>query len=191
MFIVLYGINNLGKTLQAKLLVEKLNQSGIQAEYLKYPIYDLKPSGQILNAYLRSDNPHNLSACESQIIYALNRTQFEPILKEKLASGITIVAEDYTGTGLAWGIGAGVNEQFLKDLNSHLIKEDLALLFDGERFLTGQEINHKHEKDETLIQKVRQTFLRLAQEFNWKKINANQSIEMVAKEVWDKLEIKN
>ena len=38
-FIVLYGINNLGKTTQAKFLVEKLQSQGLRAEYVKYPIY--------------------------------------------------------------------------------------------------------------------------------------------------------
>ena len=38
-FIVLYGINNLGKTTQAKMLVDKLKLHGLEAEYLKYPVY--------------------------------------------------------------------------------------------------------------------------------------------------------
>jgi len=49
LFVVLHGINNLGKTTQAKLLVEKLQSEGHKAEYMKYPVYDLDPSGKILN----------------------------------------------------------------------------------------------------------------------------------------------
>jgi thymidylate kinase len=40
-FIVLYGINNLGKTTQAKLLVEKFQKEGLKAEYMKYAVYSL------------------------------------------------------------------------------------------------------------------------------------------------------
>ena len=47
LFVVLHGINNLGKTTQAKLLVEKLQSEGHKAEYMKYPVYDLDPSGKI------------------------------------------------------------------------------------------------------------------------------------------------
>jgi len=46
-FIVLYGINNLGKTTQTRILVDKLKLHGLKAEYLKYPVYDLAPSGPI------------------------------------------------------------------------------------------------------------------------------------------------
>ena len=105
--IVLYGINNLGKSTQAKKLVERMNAEGYRAQYLKYPIYDLTPSGTMLNAYLREGNPHQLSPREAQLIYVLNRTQTEPVIKKKLKEGIHIVAEDYIGTGLAWGIGGG------------------------------------------------------------------------------------
>lgn len=178
-FIVIYGINNLGKTTQAKMLVENLKAIGWPAEYLKYPIYSLKPSGPILNDYLRGGNPYDLSPREAQIIYTLNRVQFESELKKKLAAGINVVAEDYIGTGLAWGIGAGVNETFLKHINSQLLKEDLAFLFDGKRFRQAQEIGHQHEEDEILTSRVRGAHLKLAEEFGWIKINANQPREKI------------
>ncbi len=178
--IVFYGTNNLGKSTQAHILIDKLNKLGIPAQYLKYPIYNLVPSGIILNKYLREGNPHNLSAREAQIIYALNRTQFQEKLEEYLNQGINIIAEDYTGTGLAWGVGAGIEENFLTEINSHLLKEDVAILFDGERFKEAVEKNHKHEEDEGFSQKVRQIHLDLGKKNNWQKINANLSIEEIS-----------
>jgi len=188
-FLVIYGINNLGKTTQAKLLVDHLNKAGVKAEYLKYPIYDLEPSGKLINDYLRKDNPENLSPREAQIIYTLNRTQFQNQLLEKLKTGTTIVAEDYTGTGLAWGMGAGVDEGFLKYLNSHLKVEDMAFLFEGERFKDAAEDNHKHELDEELLEKVKQAHEKLGKEFGWIKINANLSIDEIHGIIW--LQVKN
>ena len=41
-FIVLYGNNNVGKSTQAKLLVEKLKEKGENVRYFKYPIYPSK-----------------------------------------------------------------------------------------------------------------------------------------------------
>ncbi len=184
-FIVLYGINNLGKSTQAKLLVEKLKNEGHQAEYLKYAIYDLEPSGPILNAYLREGNPLNLNSREFQIIQALNRTQYEPLLKSKLESGINIVAEDYTGTGLAWGMGGDVDESFLKQINSHLLKEDLGILFQGKRFIKAVEDGHKHEENDELTEKVRLAHEKLADEFGWQRINANESIEKISEKIWN------
>jgi len=184
--IVLYGINNLGKSTQAKLLVEKLRANGYQAEYLKYPIYSLNPSGALLNDYLRNGNSDGLSSREAQIIFALNRTQYQDELAAKLASGINVIAEDYKGTGIAWGIGAGVAEDFLKKVNSHLINEDLVFLFDGERFREAIEDNHQHENNEDLITKVRVAHLALGQEYGWLKIDANKTIEEIHETLWEK-----
>lgn len=187
--IVLYGINNLGKSTQAKLLVERLKANGYQAEYLKYAIYSLAPSGEILNDYLRSGNPFNLSPREAQVVQALNRTQYQDELIAKLKAGINVIAEDYKGTGIAWGLGAGVDETFLKKINSHLINEDLVFLFDGERFRQAIENHHKHENDEDLTSKVRWAHLKLREEYGWYKINANLPIEEIHEEIWGQIKL--
>ncbi|MDA3802929.1 MAG: dUTP diphosphatase [Patescibacteria group bacterium] len=179
--IVLYGINNLGKSTQAKLLVANLQKEGYKTEYLKFPIYDLMPSGEMINDYLRNGNFYNLSLKEAQIIYALNRTQYQKNLIDKLEQGINIVAEDYKGTGMAWGLGGGLSETFLKKINSNVINEDLVFLFDGERFKNGIEKGHRHENNNDLINKVRWAHLKLKEEYGWIKINANQTIAEIEK----------
>jgi len=187
--IVLYGINNLGKTTQAKLLVEKLNQKGCQAKYLKYPLYNLEPFGPMINAYMREGNPLNLSAREFQIIQVLNRTQYQPTLELDLSSGKIVVAEDYIGTGIAWGMGAGVDKGFLVQINQHLLKEDLAFLFEGERFSEAIEAGHHHEQNNELTERTRLAHQDLGLELGWLKINSNQSREEIADQVWDLVQI--
>jgi thymidylate kinase len=182
--IVFYGINNLGKTTQVKKLVERLKNEGYPVEYLKYAIYDLEPSGPVLNGYLREGNPYNLSPREFQIFQAFNRTQYDPILRKKIENNAIIVAEDYIGTSIAWGMGNGVEKEFLVKINSHCLKEDLGILLDGERFESGIEKDHKHETDNELTDRVRQIHLDLGQEYGWKKINANQDIEEVHNDIW-------
>jgi len=188
-FIVFYGINNLGKTTQAKMLVDHLNKKNIKAEYLKYAVYDLEPAGKLINEYLRGGNPHDFSPRELQLLHYIDRISFEPILKEKLNSGINIIAEDYFGTAIAWGAGAGVDRKLLEYLYSFVRKEDLAILFDGERFTVSVEKNHKHENDAALLARVRQVHLELGKKYNWKKIGANQPIgkihQMIVKIVQD------
>lgn len=184
MFIVLYGINNIGKTTQAKLLLKKLTNKGIKAEYIKFPVYDIKPSGDILNNYLRLNNTYNLNPRENQIINTINKTQFESILIEKINSGITIIAEDYIGTSIAWGVSLDISQTFLEKINSHLKKEDIAILLNGDRFKKAIECKHKHEHDDILINKVKNNFEQLAKKNNWIIINANQSIEDIYKKIY-------
>lgn len=183
-FIVLYGINNLGKSTQAKLLVEMIKAHGEVAEHVKYPVYELVPSGVLLNNFLRSGNFHNLSPREAQIVYALNRSQYEPEIIKKLEAGVHVVAEDYTGTGIAWGIGNGVDEEFLTFINSHLLKEDVAILMDGARFIEAREATHQFEKNDTLIDRVRTIHQRLGNEYGWHTVHANQPIERVQRDIW-------
>ena len=181
--IVFYGINNLGKTTQAKMLVDYFNRKNIKAEYLKYAIYDLEPTGKLINEYLRNGNPNNFSPREFQLLQYINKVNFEDILKEKLNKGISVVAEDYSGTSIAWGAGARVDRALLEYLYSFIYKEDLAILFDGERFTDSIEKNHKHENDAILTERVRQAHLALAKKYNWKKINANQKIDEIHNDI--------
>lgn len=186
-FIVLYGINNLGKTTQAKKLVNRLNDEGLDSEYLKYPLYQLEPAGKLINDYLRGNNPHNFNKRELQLLHYIDRITYEPILKEKLNQGINIIAEDYFGTAIAWGVASGVSKELLDYLYGFLIKEDIAFLFDGERFKEGIEKNHKHEQDKELMAKSRQIHQQLAKEYNWIEIDANQDIEKIHDKIWEKI----
>ncbi|MDP3953933.1 MAG: hypothetical protein Q8Q06_00770 [bacterium] len=181
-FITIYGINGIGKTTQTTTL-----HSRIGGLLIKYPIYDLAPSGPILNAYLRKGNPYKLTPREAQMFYAMNRTQYEPRLIQSINENHAkyIIAEDYTGTGIAWGIGTGVDKKFLLEINSHLLKEDISIVMIGERFETGVEKDHKHEKNLELTRRVNDIHLELAKEFGWHIINANQSKEKVHKDIWE------
>lgn len=182
--IAIYGINNLGKTTQAKKLVERLVAEGHDAHYLKYPLYSFPPSGLIINGYLRNDNPHKLTAREFQIVHVLNRTQYDAALRARIDAGEWVVIEDYVGTGIAWGVGAGVDEAFLHELNSHLVREDIAILIDGERFLDGKEAGHKHEDDDAMMEKVRDVHHKLAKDEGWFMVPANGTREEVHDAVW-------
>jgi dTMP kinase len=183
-FIVLYGINNLGKSTQAKKLVERLQSEGHKTVYLKYPIYDLAPSGPMLNAYLREGNPHNLNAREAQLLYVLNRTQYQTELEKLLDAGTHVVAEDYTGTGICWGIGAGVDPVFMEVINSHILKEDLVFLFTGTRFTEATEASHKHETNDTLITAVDTIHKAQGEKNGWITIDANNTIEEIHEQLW-------
>ncbi|MCF7836645.1 hypothetical protein K9N08_03390 [Candidatus Gracilibacteria bacterium] len=226
-FIAIYGINNIGKSTQTSLLVQKLINTGVRVEYFKYPIYDLDPTGKMLNEILRGKQKQSIQSVieffegtnvrrpstkrkpaisfrrkpigpreihqkvteeELQMWYSLNRYQFDPQIRKKLAAGISIVAEDYTGTGLAWGAAKGADFEWLTAVNKFLQKPDLELLIDGKRFLAGKEKVHLHESSDRLIFKARQSFLKLAKKNTWKIINANQSISEVNSEIWREVE---
>jgi len=187
-FIAIYGINNIGKSTQIKKLQQKFHYLSIGCYFVKYGVYELEPSGTELNAYLRKGNPENLSPREFQLIHVINRAQYESRIGAVLFGGTHVIAEDYSGTGIAWGMGAGVNKEFLLRMNSHLRKEDVSILLDGERFKKSVEVGHSHEEKDALVNKVRQIHLELAKEFGWHIVNANQAEEKVHADIWRLIE---
>lgn len=187
-FIVLYGNNNCGKSTQAKVLVNTMKDKEIPVRYIKYPTYDLHPTGTLINGYLREGNPYNLTPREAQTLYAMNRTQFEPTLKSWLDAGENVVAEDYSGTSLGWGQATGVPKEYLLEINSHLLKEDLVLYMKGTRHLAAKEHKHIHEQDDELIKKAGEAFDALAEELSWTTIDANGTIEEVGARIWEAVE---
>jgi thymidylate kinase len=183
MFIAVYGINNIGKSTQVKLLVDFLNSSGKKSEAIKYPVYDQEPTGPRINYLLRDAKAPKVSAEELQLWYTLNRFQAQPELQKKLADGITVVAEDYIGTGIAWGMTHGADKQWLVDMNKHLFPADMSILLDGDQFQSGRETQHLNEAHDELIAKCRQIHLELAKEYGWKVVNANGTIEEISKTI--------
>ena len=188
-FITIYGINNIGKSTQAELLIENLKANGYDAIYVKYPVYDLEPTGPIINNFLRGGGEQKISEDELQMWFTLNRYQFEPKLKEWLREGKIVVAEDYSGTGIAWGSAKGGNLDWLINLNKYLLKEDFSIFLTGKRQMHAKEGNHIHEKDDGLVEACNFILQNLADKLGWKQINVKPSISETGNEIWD--EVKN
>ena len=190
--IAIYGINGIGKTTQVELLVKYLKSLGINANRQKYPVYDLEPEGPFINNYLRNEafrtnNPKTTH--ELQYIYMNNRLSYESTLQDRLTSGEWIIAEDYTGTGVAWGLAWGGDLNYLEKINKNLLLENLSILIDGERFLTAVETTHRNEMDVERLNLCKNFLRLLASRYNWTKVNANNKVLEVQKNI--KLAVSN
>lgn len=189
--IAIYGINGIGKTTQVELLVEYLKLKGKNASRLKYPIYDLEPEGPFIYKYLRDPKfreNNELSTDELQKKYAENRRRYEADLKKRLENGEWIMAEDYIGTGVAWGLTWGGDLEFLEEINKDLMKADLEILMHGNRFDTAIEKDHRNEMEPERIRMCKNFHLLLAEKYSWKIVNANQSVEEVKKDLIEIIE---
>ncbi|MFH0951850.1 MAG: hypothetical protein V1838_01540 [Patescibacteria group bacterium] len=182
-FITLYGVNNIGKTTQAERLVKMLKKNGQPAEHMKYPQYEVEPSGPFIDKILRQGQKTS-SQKEVEMWMAINRHQAQLILEKKLKKGF-VVSEDYVGTGIAWGMAHGSSREWMEAINDHLRKEDVVILLDGERFTDSIEANHVHETDQELVARCRQAHLELAKLYGWSVINANQSVEDIQNQIWE------
>jgi len=186
-FIVIYGPSNLGKTEQVSRLVIRLEDLlGDGVVGIKYPIYDT-PTGQRINREIRFKR--TMSEEELQQEYAANRRCYEPELVGNLGNSVWVVAEDYTYTGIIWGLAHGVSHDRLIEMNEDLKEPDLAVLLDGERYTSGIERGHHFEgggKWET----ARNLHLEFADSLGWEIVNANQNMEKVESDIWKVVENK-
>ncbi|MDO8638212.1 MAG: hypothetical protein Q7R43_01460 [Candidatus Daviesbacteria bacterium] len=182
-FIVLYGINNLGKSIQIEKLENALKQEGKDTLRLKYPIYDLEPTGPLINAVLRKGLMMDDETLQNH--YAQNRRDFEPTLVSYLHQGLWILAEDYIGTGVAWGMASGVSLEKLEKMNEGILEEDLAILFHGERFLGGKEANHRHESNDEKCQRAQDAHLFLSERYGWEKVYSTRAEEIVHRDIME------
>jgi len=183
-FITFYGINNIGKSTHAQRLTERLQKEGHDAVFVKFPVYDLEPTGPYLNDFLRKGK-QEIPEEELQMWFTLNRFQFQPQLKKWLTEGKIVVAEDYTGTGLAWGSLKGANLDWLIEINKHLIEEDLGILLEGQRAINAREDGHIHETDDDLVEKCKDVLQDLAAKYGWQKVELCEKKEDTAEKVWD------
>ena len=185
-FIAIYGINGIGKTTQVELLVEYLQSLGKTAARLKYPIYDLEPEGPFIHKYLRNPEfreQYELSTHELQKKYADNRRHYELTLRQRLKEGEWIVAEDYTGTGIAWGLTWGGDLEYLEKINKDLIKPDIELLMHGDRFITAIEKNHRNETNEERIMICKNFLDLLGGRYGWKRVDSMREKDKVHEDI--------
>jgi len=180
-FIVIYGANNLGKSTQVELLEKTLQKKGIDVLRIKYPIYDLEPTGSLINSVIREGK--KMAEDQLQQTYVQNRRDYEGTLKKTLKKGTWVIAEDYVGTGLAWGMVRGLDLSEMEKWNEGLMPADLSFVLFGDRFQNGKEAGHRNENDDVLWKTAQDMHLMLAQKYNWKKIYANQSKDAVLEEI--------
>ncbi len=187
-FFVIYGSNNIGKSTQVGMLSSKIvTEFHEQLLVVKYPIYELKPTGEriwqiVKNQHKKREEVNDL---QLQILYAQNRRDFQSVVENCLISGIHVIAEDYIGTGIAWGITKGLHLKELLKINNLLLMPDLAILMDGKRFSSSIEKHHIFENSgDAVWNKNREIHLYLAKKFGWKIVKSDDLITTVHNNIW-------
>ena len=115
----------------------------------------------------------------------MNRYQFEPQLKKLIEDGYIVVAEDYSWTGIAWGMAKGLDEEWLVSANKHLLKEDLSILIEGERNLIAKEKTHVHEQNDALVEKCKEVHSYLAEKNKWQRVTLQPEMKDTAKLIFN------
>ncbi len=190
-FLVLEGADGAGKSSQIVLLEAFFKKAGYQLKTVHFPRLDNQPYGELIAEYLRGDfGPAGAVHPKlAALLYALDRKEYAIDIHDAIAAGAVVLADRYLFSNIAYQCArtpdpearaalADWIEKFEYGHNA-LPRPDLTLYLDVPREFarknlagnrTGQDRAYLkgkadiHEADESLQDRVRDEFVKLARE---------------------------
>mgnify|MGYP002349522407 CR=1 FL=1 len=197
LFFTFEGPEGAGKTTVLKMVVSKLQEEG------KEVIATREPGGSVIAEEIRQVilNPAHteMDAKTEALLYAAARSQhFVEKIEPALKQGKLVLCDRFIDSSLAYqGIGRGLGIEGVKSINEFAIGQrmpDMTILFDLDPKIglarinahKNREINRLDVESLAFHQKVREAYLKLAEEFPERiyVIDASQSLEEVFQNVW-------
>lgn len=186
-FIVLEGIDGVGKTTQAKILARKLRLKGREVVEVR------EPGGTRLGEAIRELlQKEELAPWAETCLFLASRAQLvEEVIKPALAQGKIVVGDRFSLSTLAYQGGVrGLEPDKLAQLNSWVtegLEPDLTLVIDLE--VEEALARGKGDLREEIRQKleiVRERYLNLAKERAAKVlvVDGQGSVEEVSRRIW-------
>ncbi|NIO43996.1 MAG: dTMP kinase [Candidatus Aenigmarchaeota archaeon] len=191
-FILFEGIDSSGKKTQANLLAERLRKIGKKVEIIRFPTYKKTPLGILVAKYLKGDfgSKEEITPEIGSLFYSLDRHQFQKEIKEKLEAGINVIADRYTASNIFQAAKLEGEKRFeiwewIKDIDRRLPQPDATIVLNVPTKISKKLSLEKeqknvlmrkgeidiHEADENYQEKVRRTYLDIAEKENWIVIN--------------------
>ena len=160
-FIVIEGVNGIGKSTLARQLVALFNEVEERAVLLAFPRRNTS-TGRVLDSYLRGHLPH-LNVFELHHLFVENRREALAEIEALLDAGKVIVCDRFWMSGAAYSVARGLGDvNWCTEYEPEEVKRipDVTVLLDG----IDVALKTKREKDEFVIN---EHFMRqVAQNFN-------------------------
>lgn len=183
MFISFEGIDGSGKTTQAHLLYNHLQHKG------KYVITTEPTQGEIGKFVRKEITKRTINPMAIQLLFVADRSShIEDFIKPKLDQGYTVITDRYLFSTIAYGAASGLDEEWLKAINSRFIKPDITFIFDIDPKIAMQRIESRAAKTATFenlkfLQTTREVYKRLAKEKGCYVIDASKGVETIKDEI--------
>lgn len=163
-FICLEGIDGSGKTTQAHRLVKILIKKGYEA------VYTTEPSkgtyGRIIRKHLLQRNKRVPIVVEALLFAADRIDHIKKEIDPLLHAGKVIICDRYVYSSIAYQGAFNLSLEWIKEINKHAIKPDLALYIDVLPEMLDSRIHREKSVMETLQtqRKVREIYLKLVKD---------------------------
>jgi dTMP kinase len=184
LLIAFEGLDQSGKQTQSELLRDRLESDGRRVRLLSFPDYDTALGAEIRRA-LHGERDYDADLM--QLLYVANRYEWRRRINEERTGGTVLVCDRYLASTIAYGEAHGLDGAWLRDIQRHLPQPDLTFLLDiapgvsGRRKTTERD---RFERDLDLLARVRESYLRQAQDGGWVRLDADRDRSLVATDVW-------
>ena len=184
------GLDQSGKQTQAERLLAAFRSAGHAAEFLTFPEYTTAIGAEIGRALQgeRDYQPDTL-----QLLYIANRFEFKPKIDAWLAAGTMVVCDRYLASSIAYGEAQGVDAAWLTAIQRLLPQPSLTLLLDipPDASLTRKRAaRDKFERDLPLLGRVRESYLRQAQQPGWIRLAGERDKDAVSADVLNAVRLR-
>ncbi len=184
-FIVLEGIDGTGKTTAASAIKEHLESKGHKVMVTAEPT-----KGMIGKMVAETDD---LSPETEALLFTADRACHTKEISDLISNGTSVISDRYYVSTLAYQSAAGMDEDWLRALNSKIIREpDVTLILDMDPELSLKRVDSRGEKSRfeklEYQRKVRDAYLRIAEEKDYPIIDASASKEKVAASIINEID---
>lgn len=180
-FIAIEGIDGSGKTTHSKKLVRWLNRHGIKSLYTKEPT-----DGDIGRMLRKMARERNADPRVEALLFAADRlVHLNSFIQPYVKKGYVVVSDRYVYSSLAYQAVTTGDPDWVKEINKFAFKPDLTILLDVDPKIGLSRVKRRWTKfeEDLLLERVKQEYLRLAENNGLKIIDASKSIEEVFQKI--------
>lgn len=182
-FICIEGLDGSGKTTQSRLLVKNLRKQGFD------PVYTTEPSRGLIGRLIRKkflQVEKRAPPIIEALLFAADRMEhIEQEVKPALERGKIVVSDRYFYSSLAYQGAAGLDCNWIREINKWIIQPDLAIFIDVPPEVVIKRLNRKKSIMETIEnqRKVREVYMKLVEEKKLVLVDGNKLTKEVAKNI--------
>ncbi|CAI9103006.1 OLC1v1001415C1 [Oldenlandia corymbosa var. corymbosa] len=177
--IVLEGLDRCGKTSQCARLLTTLQGLGYSVESWRFPDRTTGV-GRMISSYLSTQS--QLDDHAIHLLFSANRWEKRSLMEAKLMSGMTLIVDRYSYSGVAFSSAKGLDFQWCKAPEVELLAPDLVVYLDISPEKAAERGGYGGERYEQLEfqTKVAESYKKLS-DASWKTLDATQPIEDIEK----------
>ena len=182
-FICIEGLDASGKTTQARRLVRELRRRGFKA------VYTTEPSpgeiGKFIRTYILQRKRRVPIAVEA-LLFAVDRVDhLERRVKPALQEGKIVVSDRYVYSSLAYQGAAGLDLNWIEEINRSVVTPDLAIYIDVPPEVAVKRIKGKRSVMERLQvqRKVREVYLKFVEDGRLIRVDGNRPKDEVERDI--------